>query len=117
MKTSSYLEQTLFFEQSSATDQYFEDRASQLFESSEKPAFIEFYKQLPRHDSVSSEAVWIHKHDYDGKPSAHSDSEPPSPVDSHRFLRKDPPRYVEPARLECCKVSKIGELTEFARVS
>ncbi len=116
MKISSYLEQTLFFEQSPATDQYFEDRAPQLFESSGGTSFIKVDVQLPCHDPISNGCVWIHKIESESKADMLSDSQPPSPVDCNRFLKKDPPHYVEPARLQRYEVSDTEELAEVARV-
>lgn len=116
MRTSSYLEQTLFSEQSAATDQYFEDRASHLFEPHGRASFVKVHVQLPLHEEISKDSVWVHPPKCDPKSDVVSDSEPSSPVDCDRFTRKGPPRYVEPARLQRHEIADVSELTEVAQV-
>lgn len=117
MKTSSYLEQTLFFEQSPTTDQYFEDRSSHLFELPGGTSFVKVHVQLPYHDQASHGSLWDPKLKNDFNPGLSPTSDPPSPVDWYRYARDEPPHYVEPPRLRREEVSDLGKLTEIARVS
>lgn len=117
MKTSSYVEQALFFEQSPATDQYFEDRSSQLFEPSGGTSFVKTHVQLPYYDHVPNGSHWGRKLKYDFKPGDSPTSDPPSPVDWYRYAREYPPHYVEPPKLRREKISDLGKLTEIAQVS
>lgn len=117
MKTSSYLEQTLFFEQSPTTDQYFEDRSDQLFELPGGTSFVKVHVQWPDHDHAPNGLLWDRKLNDDFKPLFSPTSDPPSPVDWHRYAREEPPHYVEPPRLRREEVSDLGNLTEIARVS
>lgn len=117
MKTSSYLEQTLFFEQSPATDQYFEDRSSHLFELPGGTSFVKVHVQLPYHDHAPNGSLCDWKHKYDFKPGDSPTSDLPSLVDWYRYAKEEPPHYVEPPRLRREDVSDRGKLTQIARVS
>ncbi|KAF6234582.1 hypothetical protein HO173_007208 [Letharia columbiana] len=115
MRTSSYLEQTLSFEQSPATDQYFEVRSSHLFELQGGSSCIEIYVQRPSQDQSIDE--WNVVQNYDQKQDFEYNSEPPSPVDWHRYsTREHPPHYVGWPGLERQKVSNAEDLEEIASV-
>ena len=114
MKTSEYLEQTLSFEQSPATEQYFEFRASHIFELQEGSSSIEIHVQRPQSDQSIDSLNLVQKggrkHEFD------SDSEPPSPVDWHRYSRENPPHYVGRPGLERQRISNAEDLETIASV-
>ena len=114
MKTSSYLEQTLSFEQSPATDQYFEVRASHLFEAQGGNSCIEIHVQRPCQDQGIDRWSIVQKSD--PKQELDCDSEPPSPVDWHRYSREHPPHYVGWPGLEQQKVSNAEDLQKIVSV-
>ena len=114
MRASSYLEQTLSFEQSPATDQYFEVRASQLFEPEGGTSCIEIHFQRPNQDQNTDKWNIVQK--CESKQDPDCDSEPPSPVDWHRYSREDPPHYVPKPGLEQRKVSNVEDLKKVASV-
>ena len=114
MRASSYLEQTLSFEQSPATDQYFEVRASQLFEPKGGTSCIEIHFQ--KSDQDQSIDKWNIVQKCESKQDLDCDSEPPSPVDWHRYSREDPPHYVARPGLEQQKVSNVEDLKKIASV-
>ena len=113
MRTSSYLEQTLSFEQSPATDQYFEVRASQLFEPEGGNSCLEIHFQRPNQDQVET---WNIVQKCEPKQDFDCDSEPPSTVDWHRYSRENPPHYVPRPGIEQQKVSNAEDLKEIASV-
>lgn len=114
MKTSPYLEQTLSFEQSPATDQYFEFRASNLFELQEGNSSLKIHVQRP--DQGQSIDQWNLVKKSDPKQDFDGDVEPPSPIDWHRYPRQNPPRYVGGSGLEQQRVSNIKDLETIASV-
>ena len=122
MKTSSYLEQTLSYEQSPATDQYFEVRASDLFELQEAHSCIEIHVQRPCQDQSPDRWTLLQRSDLksgsksDPRQEYECDSEPPSPVDWHRFSRDHPPHYVGQPGLEQQKISDPSHLKGVASV-
>ena len=117
MKTSAYLEQALFFEQSPVIDQFFEAKSSQLFEPLGSRSFIRVYVQLPPiqdNDRDRTGDIWTRN---DSKPPIDAGSVPPSPVDCHRHCQEDPPTYVGTPGLVLQDVSDPQELTRIAHVS
>ena len=114
MKTSPYLEQILSSEQSPATDQYFEFRASHLFELQEGNSSLGIHVQGPNQDQSIDQWYLVKKSD--PKQDFDGDVEPPSPVDWHRYSRQDPPRYVGGPGLEQQRVSTIEDLERIAIV-
>lgn len=114
MKTSSYLEQTLSFEQSPATDQYFEIRASHVFQLRGGSSCIEIHVQRPNQDQGIDQWNLVQKSD--PKHDLECDSEPPSPVDWHRYSREYPPHYVGWPGLAQQVVSDAAELRHIASV-
>lgn len=114
MKTSSYLEQTLSFEQSPATDQYFEARASHLFELPGGSSCLELHVQRPFQDQSSDRRNPVQESDL--KQDLECNSEPPSPVDWHRYPREYPPHYVAGLGLEKQEVSNVEDLKKIANV-
>lgn len=114
MKISSYLEQALSYEQSPATDQYFEVRASQLFEQQGGSSCIRIYVQRPSQDQGVEKWNLVQK--CDPQQDFECNSEPPSPVDWHRYPRECPPHYVGGPGLEQQKVSNAEDLEKIASV-
>ncbi len=119
MKTSAYFEQALFYEQSPATDQFFEIRSSQLFEALEGCSFVDVYVQSPPYDDQTSNGKrpgdFLRKND--AKSLIKLSSVPPSPVDYHRYCKEGPPRYVEASGLRLQRVSDPEGLSSLASVS
>lgn len=115
MRVSSFLEQTLSFEQSPSTDQYFEARASLLFELKEDSSCLQLHIQRPYQDQSIDE--WnVVQHNYPEQDSGYN-SEPPSPVDWHRYsTREYPPHYVGGPGLELQQVSNAEDLEKIANV-
>ena len=117
MKTSPYLEQTLFYEQNPATDQFYESRSDTLFQDPGKDAFIEIHEQLPctkfSDGSILYGPVAMASKP---KPSAEFSSVPPSPVDSHRYGNEAAPRYREVPGLVPRRVGTQEELKSIASV-
>ena len=114
MKTSDYLEQTLSFEQSPATEQYFESRASHIFELKEGNSSINIHVQRPKSDQNVDSRNRVQKSDL--KQEFDSDLEPPSPVDWHRYSRENPPHYVGSPGLDPQRVSNAEDLEKIASV-
>ena len=114
MKTSEYLEQTLSFEQSPAIEQYFEFRASHIFELQGGVSSIAIHVQRPQSDqSIDS---WTLVQEGDRKQEFVSDWEPPSPVDWHRYSRENPPHYDGSPGLELQRISNAEDLKKIAIV-
>ena len=114
MKTSSYLQQTLSFEQSPAIDQYFEVRADRLFEPKGGDSCIEVHVQRPNQDQSNDRWNLVQKSD--PKQDFDCESVPPSPVDWHRYSSKNPPHYVGWPGLEQQRISNAEDLEKIASV-
>ena len=114
MKTSSYLQQTLSFEQSPATEQYFEVRTSLLFELQGGTSTIEIHVQRPKSDQSLDRWNLVQKRDL--KQDFDNDVEPPSPVDWHRYSRVNPPHYVGWPGLDLQRVSNAEDLERITSV-
>ena len=123
MKSSSYFEQTLFYDQSPATDQYFEQRSSQLFELDPSKSFVEVHFRLPLQTAaqggpgktVSNALDSQHKPDTDSQ--GDTTSPPRSPVDKCHYFRHDPPHYDGSPGLDLRRVGDEKQLSEIALVS
>ena len=121
MKSSLYLEQSLFYDQNSGTDLLFKDRAGQLFELDEKASFIDVYVQVPPDQPVLD--VFQVAIDYDTGPFrcdreqyCRASSKPPSPVDHSPYLRRGPPKHVESPGLNLSRIWNSNDLGEIAMV-
>lgn len=114
MKTSEYLKQTLSYEQSPATEQYFEFRASHIFELQGENSSIQIHVQRPESDQSTESWNLVQKSDQ--KQEFDSDFEPPTPVDFHRYSRENPPHYVGSPGLELQRISNVEDLVTIASV-
>lgn len=114
MKTSSYLEQTLSFRQNPAIDQYFEARASHLFERQGGSSCIEIHLQRPIRDQSTDQWNIVQKSD--PKQDFDGDCEPSSHVDWDHDSRENPPHYDGWPGLEQQKVSNAEVLEKIANV-
>ncbi len=117
MKTSAYLEQALFFEQSPVIDQFFEAKSSLLFEPPGARSFVRVYVQSPLIQDQGWDGNGDIRKKNDSKPPVDASSVPPSPVDWHRYCQEDPPTYVGTPGLALQDVSDPNELTRVAHVS
>lgn len=112
MKTSPYLEQTVFYEQSSAAHQNFESRSDDLFSDPGITSIVDIHTQLPGQLNASDEAL-----EPDSKSVVECSSVPPSPLDRCHYLDGEPPRYSESRGLERRRIREGKELeqTEMVR--
>lgn len=117
MKTSPYFEQALFYGQSAATDQFFEDRSKDLFQLLGKESFVEIHDQLswPQEAPNGSSFLDIKKRD-DSILSDDFSSVPPSPLDQCLYLDEEPPRYVEVPGLRRQTARDSQDLKQIAEV-
>ena len=102
------------FQQSPATDQYFEARASKLFELQKGDPYIEIHVQRPNQDLGLD--AWNLLPKSDSKQDVESVSEPESPIDWDRYLREDPPRYAGKPGLEPQRISDRANLERISSV-
>ncbi|KAI4159818.1 MAG: hypothetical protein LQ342_006236 [Letrouitia transgressa] len=126
MKTSRYLEQILFYDQTPALARLFEERSSQLFETSNHQSFVEIHVQQPtkliekqNKDQIHQESLssWEDPLEWSSEPDCNISSQPPSPVDHSHYLRPDPPRYVGSPGLHSRRISDSEELCRVATIS
>ncbi|KAL2047080.1 hypothetical protein N7G274_001099 [Stereocaulon virgatum] len=96
MKTSPYFEQVLFYGQSAANDQFFEDRSEDLFQLPGKESFVEIHDQLPWPQEAPNGSSFLNSQKRDDSMlSDDFSSVPSSPLDQCLYLDEGPPRYVE----------------------
>jgi hypothetical protein len=116
MQTSSYLEQTLFYEQSPAVDQFFEAKSNKLFEE-EGRRFIEFYVQQPALPHASEESLGTpHKLKSGYMLTSEPCSVPLSPLDTFRYRRHCPPSHSGLLGLHRHDVENTDEFVRIAKV-
>lgn len=119
MRQSIYLEQILFYNQSTETDKTLNERSSEIFEKVETNSFVEIYVPIfetyvPIHSnstfpsSFTSQRAQV-KLDVES-------SNPPSPVDHCSYLRRGPPSYVGSRGWHHRRVSSSQELRNIATV-
>ncbi|KAL8688219.1 MAG: hypothetical protein Q9218_005818 [Villophora microphyllina] len=116
MKASSYFEQALFKDNTTAIDDYFDLRRDQLFEPSKERSYVEFYIQLEFHkgdkDTQAAFEVVSRTQAWDSDLESDSGSDPSSPTEQSKYLG-DPPRYTGAPILRR-KISDIQSLNEVA---
>ncbi|MCJ1242727.1 hypothetical protein MMC14_010736 [Varicellaria rhodocarpa] len=105
MKTSRYLNETLFYNPSPATDQFFEEKSVKLFEPHDENSYLDIYVQ-PKPEDVSedesrpNEMVWT-PHPRKGlESSCSSPREPKLGIDQTHYLLRNLPIYDESPGLE-----------------
>lgn len=122
MTVSSYLEQDLFYDQTSATDQLFEEKADKIFEADEAFSRIEIHVHSPLENRKYEDATGIILISgvVTQKRDSWSESEPlalpPSPVDHCHYLRPDPPSYDGSPGLIYRNIQDNEELIELSLV-
>ena len=127
MRTSSYFNDALFYNQNSVIDQYFEKRSAQIFTSDKATSYIDIYYQS------RSKKITLEETSLDDK--KRSDSQKPDPdlywqtesapltpvdhepVDHESFLYQCPPRYNGSPGIETRKLSDVNLLSQIAVVS
>ena len=114
MSTSSFFEQAIFYNDSTAIDDYFKSRVGELFEHSEGHSSIEFHVQRPfrqiDNETLKAFDVIMRAPGFDPEvESSDSILEPQSPTDN--LARSgEVPRYISR------KVSDVKNLTAIAAV-
>lgn len=126
MQPSSSFDRALFVNSNPATDEYFEERASKLFEPENKPETkkpcIGFHVSPPRPDNSPERPSEDASSPTKIVPESTSDSESdcPSisvlPVDHIRHSSGNPPQYVDAPGLNFRDVSDKDTLIEIAAV-
>ena len=114
MEPSTYLERTLFYNQSSETDQTLEERSSEIFEEVEAQSFVEIHLQI--HDSNSSSSLSFNQQKGPTRFDLEAASIPSSPVDHSHYLARAPPRYIGSPGLHYREVSNAQDLKNLALV-
>lgn len=119
MNQSTYLEQTLFYNQSTETDKTLKERSNKIFEKVETNSFVEIHVPISenhvRIDSNSNSPSSFTPQMGQVKLDDES-SNPPSPIDHCHYLGSGPPLYVEPRELHHLNVSSSQELRNIATV-
>lgn len=119
MHFSQYLENAVFYEQSPATAQLFEEKADKLFEKSSEQSCVEIHIQPPfqtqsTHDlpdsPISLESTYVHV-------GLDVRTECPTPLGSTFDCGKDPPRYVGSRGSRISHVKDTTLLAHIAAVS
>jgi len=121
MKSSLYLEQSLFYDQNSGTDLLFKERTGRLFELDEKASFVDVYVQLPPDQPVLEVfqiGVQYRSRPPEWNPESYFSSslQPPTPVDHAPYLRQSPPKHVESPGLHLSRIWNSNDLEEVALV-
>lgn len=122
MKWSSSFDRTLFYDSSPATDQFFEDRSTQLFETDDEKSCVQLHIQphLPEGRQDRSNRDSQSRAKIRTESISDSDCNSPSisalPVDQSRYLRGDPPKYVGAPGLILQEVLDASALHEIAMV-
>ena len=117
MKTSPYFEQVLFYRQTPATDQFFEESSELLFQIDGKESYIEIQDQSSSIQEALNGSSFL---DSKGKTDSSLEDEyssiPPSPLDQTLYPDQEPPRYVQSPGLRRQVARKCEDLTKIARV-
>lgn len=122
MRSLSSFDRTLFYDSSPATDQFFEDRASQLFESDDERSWVQIHIQphIPEGQQDPSNQDSPSRAKFRMESTSDSDCDSPSilplSVDQIRHLQGDPPQYIGAPGLILRKVSDASELRKIAMV-
>ncbi|KAL9119693.1 MAG: hypothetical protein Q9187_003752 [Circinaria calcarea] len=119
MKTSPYFDQILFYNQSPATDQSYEEKSSKLFQVDKDCSFVEIYIQPPasghlRFGTRPSHSKWDLIPEAEAGSTCSSPREPELAIDQSHYLRSDPPRYVGAPGLKLHEISDPKELRQIA---
>lgn len=114
MGPSTYLEQILYYDQCSVTDETFEKSAYAIFEKVEAKPSIQIWVQT--HDSNSSSAAYIYVQKGPIELNVEAASCPSPPVDHCRFPAWEPPHYVGSHGLHRQYVSNSHELQNIVSV-
>lgn len=88
----NYLEQILFYNQSTATDETLKERSSEIFEKVEAESFAEIHVQS--HHSDSSSPSSLNPRKWSVRLDVEVASNPPPPVDHYGYPVRDLPCYV-----------------------
>lgn len=123
MTTSSYLKKALFYDQTSAINEYFEKKADQLFEDAEARSYFGFYVHRPSHRAPDDSGVHhdelTHMWNWDSDPGYDSESESPSRTEQHQRADAPPPYTrapVERWRIDRFRISNVQQLRHHAAV-
>ena len=115
MSTSLYFEQALFYAQSPATDQFFEESSDVLFQIDDKKSHIDIQDHY-LHEAPNGSRLLANKGKADPSLGDECSSIPPSQLDQSRYQDHEPPQYVQSPGLrhqvarECEDLKKIAEV-------
>ena len=115
MNTSLYFKQALFYAQTPATDQFFEESSGVLFQIDGKKSYIDIqYQHL--HEAPTGSSFLVNKGKSDPSLDDECSSIPPSQLDQALYLDPEPPQYVQSPGLRhqvargCEDLKKIAEV-------
>ena len=115
MRVSEHFTQALFHDQNSATDAFFDERASKLFQLDNAGSFLEFAFQIPPPDtsvSVSPGRV-AHREEVPDLPSNLPSESIPQTHNDHLYTQ---PPNPGPFKIERRKVTAVADLNQIAHV-
>ena len=117
MKTSAYFEQVLFYTQTPATDQFFEESSKLLFQIDGKESYIDIQDQSSYLQEAPNGSSFLDsKEKTDPSLEEEYSSRPPSPLDQVLYLNQEPPRYVQGPGLRRQEARKCEDLKKIGRV-
>ena len=115
MKTSAYFEQALFYAQTPATDQFFEESSDVLFQIDGKESCINIQDQYLR-EAPNGSSFLGNEGKADPGLEDECSSIPPSPLDQCLYLDQEPPRYVQIPGLRRQEARNCEDLKKIAEV-
>ncbi len=128
MKTSQYLEEILFKEQSPVADQIFEEQSKGLFLVDNEKSFVSFHSQEPCFTALESKELAGQSSEHEAREELYdvelisrctsepSSSEPSSPAGNSRVFGQRPPRYVAEEGLHLRRIDDPRVLSQIAAV-
>ena len=116
MKTSPYFEQVLFYAQTPATDQFFEESSDLLFQTDGKESYIDIQDQSYLQEALNGSSFLGSKEKNDLSLDDEYSSIPPSPLDQALYLDQEPPRYVQISGLRRQEARNREDVKRIARV-
>ena len=117
METSPYFEQVLFYAQTPATDQFFEESSDLLFQINGKESCIDIQDQSSYlQEALNGSSLLGSKEKTDPSLEDEYSSIPPSPLDQALYLDQEPPRYVQIPGLRRQEARKSEDVQRIAKV-
>ena len=117
MKASPYFEQALFYTQTPATDQFFEESSNDLFQINGKESYIDIHDQSPYPQEAPNGSSFLSSKEKADPPlEDECSSIPPSPLDQCLYLDEEPPRYFQIPGLRRQEARECEDLKKIAKV-